>query len=119
MTEVQYLGHRVGGPLRPEPSKVESIMAWPIPKTKKQVMSFLGTAGYYRRFVPDYSKIAKPLTDLTKKVSKQITWTEDCEKSFIALKTALSNSLVLQAPDYSRRFVVQTDASNFGLGGCS
>ncbi|KAM9320174.1 gametogenetin-binding protein 2 [Gastrophryne carolinensis] len=118
MTEVQYLGHRVGGgTLRPEPSKVESIMAWPIPKTKKQVMSFLGTAGYYRRFVPDYSKIAKPRTDLTKKkVSKQITWTEDCNKAFVALKTALSNSPVLQAPDFSKRFVVQTDASNFGLG---
>ncbi|XP_075056966.1 uncharacterized protein LOC142143155 [Mixophyes fleayi] len=118
MNEVQYLGHRVGGgTLRPEPTKVDAIAAWPTPKTKKQVMSFLGTAGYYRKFVPQYSSLAKPLTDLTKKKLPQVvTWTPDCEEAFTALKSALTQSPVLQAPDFDRRFTVQTDASNYGLG---
>lgn len=118
MTEVQYLGHRVGGgTLRPEPDKVEAITAWPTPTTKKQVMSFLGTAGYYRKFVPHYSTLAKPLTDLTKKkLPLQVKWTPDTEQAFLALKSALASHPVLQAPDFKRRFIVQTDASNFGLG---
>ncbi|XP_075056968.1 uncharacterized protein LOC142143157 [Mixophyes fleayi] len=118
MNEVQYLGHRVGGgTLHPEPTKVDAIAAWPTPKTKKQVMSFLGTAGYYRKFVPQYSSLAKPLTDLTKKKLPQVvTWTPDCEEAFTALKSALTQSPVLQAPDFDRRFTVQTDASNYGLG---
>uniref|UniRef100_A0A8C5PG64 ribonuclease H n=1 Tax=Leptobrachium leishanense TaxID=445787 RepID=A0A8C5PG64_9ANUR len=68
MSEVQYLGHRVGcGRQRPKPAKVEAVAQWPTPRTKTQVLAFLGTAGYYRRFVPNYSAIAKPLTDLTRK----------------------------------------------------
>ncbi|XP_041424995.1 uncharacterized protein LOC121395491 [Xenopus laevis] len=118
MTEVQYLGHRVGsGTLRPEPGKVEAITNWPTPKTKKQVMSFLGTAGYYRKFVPNYSALAKPLTDLTKKkLARLVEWTADCDQAFKTLKTSLASAPVLQAPDFTRRFVVQTDASNYGLG---
>lgn len=105
MTDVQYLGHQVGGgTLKPETGKVEAILAWPTPQTKKQVMSFLGTAGYYRKFVCNYSSLAKPLTDLTKKkLPKVVSWTPECEQAF-------------QAPDFTRRFLVQTDASAFGLG---
>ncbi|CAN2390102.1 K02A2.6-like [Pristimantis euphronides] len=118
MTEVQYLGHRVGGGvLKPEPGKVDAISTWPTPRTKKQVMSFLGTAGYYRKFVPGYSALAKPLTDLTKKkLPQMVNWTAECEQSFSALKAALSSAPVLQAPDFRRRFMVQTDASAYGLG---
>ncbi|XP_069835633.1 uncharacterized protein [Dendropsophus ebraccatus] len=118
MTEVQYLGHRVGGgTLRPEQGKVEAVVAWPTPKTKKQVMSFLGTAGYYRKFIPNYSTLAKPLTDLTKKRLPQvISWTPDCEQALTALKQALASAPVLQSPDFNRQFIVQTDASAYGLG---
>lgn len=67
--------------------------------------------------LPHYSTLAKPLTDLTKKKLPQVVnWTEDCERAFLALKSALTQSPVLQAPDFKRRFVVQTDASNYGLG---
>ncbi|CAJ0918105.1 unnamed protein product [Ranitomeya imitator] len=80
-------------------------------------MSFLGTAGYYRRFIQHYSSLAKPLTDLTrKKLPHIVNWTDGCEGAFQALKTALCNAPVLKAVDSSRPFLVQTDASEFGLG---
>ncbi|XP_040275735.1 uncharacterized mitochondrial protein AtMg00860-like [Bufo bufo] len=118
MSEVHYLGHRVGGgTLKPEPGKVDAIASWPTPRTKKQVMSFLGTAEYYRRFVPHYSILAKPLTDLTKKkLPSAVDWTNDCETAFRALKAALLSFPVLQAADFTLPFIVQTDASDFGLG---
>ncbi|XP_063293534.1 uncharacterized protein LOC134578463 [Pelobates fuscus] len=118
MAEVQYLGHRVGcGKQRPEPAKIEAAANWPTPHTKTQVMAFLGTAGYYRRFVPDYSALAKPLTDLTKKkLPRQVLWSPECEVAFQALKTALVNAPVLVTPDPNKRFIVHTDASMFGLG---
>ncbi|CAM5150134.1 unnamed protein product [Natator depressus] len=68
LNRVTYLGHQVGqGTISPLQAKVDAIQKWPVPKSKKQVQSFLGLAGYYRRFVPQYSQIATPLTDLTKK----------------------------------------------------
>ncbi|XP_040195045.1 uncharacterized protein LOC120928035 [Rana temporaria] len=118
MSEVQYLGHRVGcGKQRPEPAKIEAVLNWPVPRTKTQVLAFLGTAGYYRKFVPHYSDIAKPLTDLTKKtLPKQVLWSPECETAFHQLKTALTQAPILAAPDANKRFVVHTDASMFGLG---
>ncbi|XP_073412006.1 uncharacterized protein [Dendrobates tinctorius] len=116
--EVQYLGHWVGsGKQRPEPAKIEAIAKWPVPCTKTQVMAFLGTVGYYRKFVPNYSSVAKPLTDLTRKNQpRQVTWTSECEEAFRQLKDALTNTPVLAAPDPTKCFLVHTDASMFGLG---
>lgn len=118
MAEVQYLGHRVGGgTMKPEPAKVQAIHDWPTPQTKKQIMSFLGTASYYRKFVPNFSTVAKPLTDLTRKNSpRMIHWTPACDSAFQQLKSALASNPVLAAPDYKKCFVVQTDASTYGLG---
>ncbi len=68
MQECVYLGHVVGkGQVRPEPSKLEAVVAFPVPKTKKDVRAFLELSGYYRRFIPNYSSVAAPLSDLTKK----------------------------------------------------
>ncbi|CAM5173097.1 unnamed protein product [Eretmochelys imbricata] len=91
LNRVTYLGHQVGqGTINPLQAKVDAIQKWPVPKSKKQVQSFLGLAGYYRRFVPQYSQIAIPLTDLTKKKQPNaVQWTEECQKAFNQLKATL------------------------------
>ncbi|XP_061481311.1 long-chain fatty acid transport protein 6 isoform X1 [Rhineura floridana] len=116
--EVVYLGHRVGQDrVKPLEAKIEAMHNWPVPKTKKQVQSFLGLAGYYRKFAPHFSSVATPLTELCKKtMPMRVIWTDKCQSAFDALKTMLVNYPVLKAPDFSSPFVVQTDASNFGLG---
>ncbi|CAM4378810.1 unnamed protein product [Lepidochelys kempii] len=118
MAEVSYLGHRVGsGCLKPEPAKVEVIRDWPAPHTKKQVQAFFGMAGYYRRFVPHFSAIATPITELCKKGKPdKVVWTEQCQEAFRALKEALISGPVLANPDFDKPFVVFTDASDTGLG---
>ncbi|CAM5092907.1 unnamed protein product [Natator depressus] len=118
MAEVSYLGHRVGsGRLKPEPAKVEVIRDWPAPHTKKQVQAFMGMAGYYRRFVPHFSAIATPITELCKKGKPdKVVWTEQCQEAFRALKEALVSGPVLANPDFDKPFVVFTDASDTGLG---
>ncbi|CAM4327748.1 unnamed protein product, partial [Lepidochelys olivacea] len=118
MAEVSYLGHRVGsGRLKPEPAKVEVIRDWPAPHTKKQVQAFIGMAGYYRRFVPHFSAIATPITELCKKGKPdKVVWTEQCQVAFRALKKALVSGPVLANPDFDKPFVVFTDASDTGLG---
>ena len=118
MAECVYLGHTVGrGVVRPEMSKVEAIQAFTQPTTKKQVRAFLGITGYYRKFIPNYSTLAAPLTDLTKKNRPtQVTWTPECDLAFHELKTYLCTSPVLNSPNFSKQFIVQTDASDRGVG---
>ncbi|CAM4626935.1 unnamed protein product, partial [Lepidochelys olivacea] len=118
MAEVSYLGHRVGsGRLKPEPAKVEVIRDWPAPHIKKQVQAFIGLAGYSRRFVPRFSAIATPITELCKKGKPdKVVWTEQCQEAFRALKEALVSGPVLANPDFDKPFVVFTDASDTGLG---
>ena len=88
-----------------------------MPEDKKQVRSFLGLAGYYRRFIPDFATVAAPLTDLTKSSEPQrVNWTSKCGEAFEKLKAALCSSPVLWSPDFSRSFVLQTDASDVGVG---
>uniref|UniRef100_A0A3P9LR23 Gypsy retrotransposon integrase-like protein 1 n=1 Tax=Oryzias latipes TaxID=8090 RepID=A0A3P9LR23_ORYLA len=116
--ETQYLGYRLGkGEVRPQLDKVEAVRNCPRPKTKKEIRSFLGLAGWYRRFVPDFATIAAPLTALTAKGQKNpLCWTEECERAFNALKACLCSTPVLRSPDFNRRFLVQVDASAVGLG---
>ncbi|CAM5174234.1 unnamed protein product [Eretmochelys imbricata] len=118
MVEVSYLGHQVGsGRLKPEPAKVEGIRDWPGPHTKKQVQAFIGMAGCYRRFVPHFSSVATPITELCKKGKPdKVVWTEQCQEAFRALKEALVSGPVLANPDFDKPFVVFTDASDTGLG---
>ncbi|CAM5157917.1 unnamed protein product [Eretmochelys imbricata] len=118
LNRVTYRGHQVGqGTISPLQAKVDAIQKWPVPKPKKQVQSFLGLAGYYRRFVPQYSQIAAPLTDLTKKKqSVAVQWTKECQKAFNQLKAALMSDPVLRAPDFDKPFLVTTDVSERGVG---
>ncbi|XP_078250152.1 uncharacterized protein LOC144589428 [Pogona vitticeps] len=116
--EIKYLGHIVGGGvIKPLEAKIEAVRDWLRPNTKKKVKSFLGLVGYYRKFIPRFSEIATPLTDLTrKKTDDCIPWTSDCEEAFWRLKEALINYPVLRAPDFDREFIIYTDASNSGVG---
>ncbi|XP_078238458.1 uncharacterized protein LOC144584971 [Pogona vitticeps] len=116
--ERKYLGHTVGGGvIKLLEAKIEAVRDWPRPNTKKKVKSFLGLVGYYRKFIPRFSEIAAPLTDLTrKKTDDRIPWTSDCEEAFQRLKQALINYPVLRAPDFDREFIIYADASNSGVG---
>ena len=118
MTECFYLGHVVGnGPVKPDPEKIRAVHDYPTPETKKQVRSFLGLTGYYRKFIENYVTIAAPLTDLTKKrLPDKVQWTKECEEAFMMLKHILCSSPVLANPDFDKQFILQTDASNRGVG---
>ncbi len=116
--EVRYLGFHLGHrQVRPQIDKTAAIAACPRPKTKKDRRQFLGLAGYYRRFIPDYSELTSPLTDLTKKeVPDTVPWTERCQQVFTQVKAALCGGPLLHSPDFSLPFLLQTDASDRGLG---
>ena len=118
MAECTYLGHVVGGgQVKPEINKLEAVEKFPVPKTKKEVRSFLGLAGYYRRFIKDFASIAVSLTNLTKKKNPDIVvWTEECDRAFNTLKDVLTSTPVLSSPNFEKMFILQTDASNHGVG---
>ena len=118
MDQCVYLGHVVGnGQVQPEINKVEAVQRWPVPTTKKQVRAFLGLTGYYRKFIPQYATVAAPLTDLTRKFApNSITWSDACDQAFRTLKSLLCCSPVLFSPDQEKEFILQTDASDRGVG---
>ena len=100
-----------------DPDKVKAIVDWPNPlKTVKDVRSFLGLAGYYRRFVKGFSKIAAPLTELLKK-DVNFKWTENENSAFEQLKNSITSAPILISPDPNKPYVVTTDASGFATGG--
>ncbi|KAJ0531230.1 putative nucleotidyltransferase, Ribonuclease H [Helianthus annuus] len=116
LREVQFLGHVVSERgIQVDPAKVEAVMNWQEPKTPTEIRSFLGLAGYYRRFIENFSRIAAPLTSLTKKKEKFI-WGPKQQESFEILKQKLSNAPVLTLPEGTEEFVVYCDASHTGMG---
>ena len=96
-------------------TKVQSVTEWLAPTSVSEIRSFLGLAGYYRRFIENFSKIAKPMMELLKKDTK-FKWTEECEASFQELKKRLTTAPVLVLPDIHKEFHVYCDASRLGLG---
>ena len=97
-------------------AKVEAIQSWPTPNSVTQVRSFLGLAGFYRRFVKDFSTIAAPLNELTKK-NVPFVWSDAQEEAFTILKDKLTHAPLLQLPDFNKMFELECDASGIGLGG--
>lgn len=116
--ELEFLGHIAGsGKLKPVQDKVSAIRQFPAPVTKKQVRSFLGLIGFYRKFIPQFSDISVPLTDLTKKnAPNKVKWSDTTQKAFDKLKDCICSDSVLRSPDFSKKFILQTDASGKGLG---
>ena len=115
LKKVSFLGHVVSSKgVSIDPAKIEVVTSWPRSSTVNEICSFLGLAGYYRRFVEDFSRIANPLTQLTRK-GTPFVWNPACESSFQELKQKLVSAPVLTVPDGSGGFVIYSDASKRGL----
>ncbi|KAJ9541386.1 hypothetical protein OSB04_027892 [Centaurea solstitialis] len=116
LEEVQFLGHVVNREgIKVDPSKIEAIMSWEVPTSPTEIRSFLGLAGYYRRFIQDFSKIAVPLTRLTKK-SEPFVWGAEQQTAFETLRRKLCEAPVLTLPEGVEDMTVYCDASRLGLG---
>ncbi|KNC30731.1 Retrovirus-related Pol polyprotein from transposon 297 [Lucilia cuprina] len=114
--EIRYLGFIVGGGyMKTDPVKIEAIKNIPLPKSVREIRSFLGTAGWYRRFIQNFSTLTAPLTNLIRKGTK-FELTEEAIESFNKLKQALTTAPVLAHPNFRKRFYIQCDASNYGIG---
>ena len=113
---VQYLGHIVSRDgVTPDPAKVEKVAKWPTPTTTKEVQRFLGFASYYRRFIPKFADVAKPLHRLTER-GTPFRWTKEGKWAFEELRRRLTTSPMLAYPDFERPFILDTDASDVGIG---
>jgi hypothetical protein len=114
--QIHYLGHIISDKgIATDPVKVSTIFVWPQPTDVKQLRSFLGLAGYYRRFLKHFAIISKPLTALLKKHTLFV-WTVDHDVAFNTLKLALTSAPVLAVPDFSKRFCIETGACKNGVG---
>ena len=116
MAEITYLGHRVGGgKVRPKQANIKAIVDMKPPTSVKGVRRLLGSIGFYRRFVPNFAKLAHPLTELLKK-NRKFIWSIDCERSFRLLKSLIESDPILKAPDFTKPFSLFVDASGTGIG---
>ncbi|WVZ93543.1 hypothetical protein U9M48_039514 [Paspalum notatum var. saurae] len=115
LDQVPFLGHIVSkGGIMVDPSNISSVMDWKVPEVVKEVRGFLGLAGYYRRFIESFSKIAKPMTSLLEK-GVPFIWTKERQATFDELKTRLTTTPVFTLPDLTKSFTVYCDASKEGL----
>ena len=112
-SHIQYLGHLIlGEGIKPLPEKLESIKEMPPPTTPKEVKQFLGLIGYYRKFVPRFTDVARPLTNLTR-LDQPFEWSDKCQASFELLKEALIKEPILRFPDPNKPYTLYTDASKY------
>jgi hypothetical protein len=111
------LGHIISAEgIAINPSKFQEVLDWKSPRLVTQIRSFLKLAGYYHRFIPNFSKIAKPITQLLEKEVK-FKWSPQCEDAFLTLKNLLTTAPVLAQPDIEKSFDVYCDASDMRIGG--
>ncbi len=114
--QVPFLGHIVSRQgVGVDPAKTEAIKQWPTAANLKDVHAFLGLASYYRRYIPGFSTVAGPLTNLTRQ-GVDLVWNDACEGAFRTLKATLVSAPVLAYPTRERHFVLSTDASDVGIG---
>ena len=115
-TKREFLGHVVSEKgLAMQPSKIEAINEWTACRDVSEVRAFIGLSGYYRRFIKDFSVIAAPLYNLTRKDS-EFHWTTECQAAFEELKCRLTSEPILALPSDEGTYILDTDASDFGLG---
>ena len=114
---IQYLGNLISDEgIQPLPEKLESKAKMPVPQNLKQIKQYLGLVGYYRKFVPCFSDIARPLTQLTRK-NEGFNWTTECDKCFHMLKNYLQEAPILRYSDLSADYILYTDASKYTYAG--
>ncbi|KAL4153469.1 hypothetical protein QTP88_001302 [Uroleucon formosanum] len=114
--QCMYLGHIISeNGIQPDPEKVKSVLQFPTPTSVKEIKSFLGLSGYYRKFIKSYSLISKPMTNLLRK-DVTFNWDTSCQEAFDKLKNILCSEPILQYPDFTKPFIVTTDASEKALG---
>ena len=97
-----------------DPGKTAKVVSWPVPTSKREVQQFVGFANYYRRFIKSFAQLARPLHRLTE---QGVPWTDSCQEAFNQLRACLCSSPVLAYPDFSKPFILDTDASDVGISG--
>ena len=118
--EMRYLGHIITSQgTKPDPDLIKSVINFPLPKKVKDIQSFLGLTGYYRRFIRDYAKVAEPLLKQLRNCQQsnhQVKWNQECTLAFQTLKQKLTNAPIMNTPNFAQPFILELDACEYGLG---